>query len=154
MRSWIGPISPGVRKVLEPSLLLNVAVEDVGPDVKVASSYIERHQDINRIVGAIGNHNNGRSKGQCPHKDNTDPRQPSVSLGKTMITMTCPDECRDYKDDGVSTEHAVTTPVQQESGEEFPDRMHATIAWIGEGCDGDGRDAHQVTEGPGQQDLT
>lgn len=140
-------------KVLEPTLFLDVVVKDVRPDVKVASSHIKRHQDIDCVVGTICDHNDRRSNGQCPDKEHADPGQPSVPLGESMVSMTCPNEGRDHKDDSVSTEHAVATSVQQESGEKFADRVHAAIAWVREGCDGDGRDAHQIAEGPSQQDF-
>lgn len=128
-------------------------VKDIGPDVEIASSNIKRDQHIHGVVGTVRNDDNGRCYTETPHKGQTKNAEPSKAPREPMVAMTGPDKCRNDKDHGMATEHAIATPVQRERGEEFTDRVDATVSRIRKRRDSDGSDSHDVAKCPCQENL-
>jgi hypothetical protein len=96
-------------------------VKQVGQYVPITSRHIKRYENIDSVVSSVGNDNDSGSKAQSPYEKHADPGQPSEPLGESMVSVTCPNECRDYKYDSVPAEHAIAAPVQQKGGKEFTD---------------------------------
>lgn len=140
-------------QVSKASSSLNIVVKDIRPDVEISSSNIKCDQHIHRVVGTVCNDNNGRSNTETPHKDQTKDAEPSEAPREPMVAMTGPDKCRNDKNHGMATEHAIATPVQRERGEEFTDRVDATVSRIRKRCDSDGGDSHDVAKCPCQENL-
>lgn len=149
----VGPTAPRVCQVPQLALVLDIAVKQVRQRVPVASRNIKRDQDVDRVVCPVGNDNKRRSDAQGPDKEHAEPGEPAVPAWKAVVAVAGPDQGRDDKDDGVSTEHAVAAAMQLEGGEEFADGVLASDARVWEGGNGYGGDAHQVAEGPGEEDL-
>lgn len=153
MCPWIRSIAPRVGQVAKAPSSFDVVIKDVGPDVEIAASDIKCHQHIHSVVGTICNYNNGRSNAETPHKDQAQHTQPSEAPWEPMIAMTGPDKCRNDKDHGVATEHAIATSVKGEGGKEFADRMNAAVSRIRKRRNSDGGDSHNVAECPCQEHL-